>query len=80
MSGPDCQGANIKQARIKMQIPNTFPSAAEIAQDYATDFGCAVRGDIASTRSWADEEIDSVTLRKYGGFPLFITCCCQSVR
>lgn len=33
MSGPDCQGANIKQARIKMQIPNTFPAAAEIAQD-----------------------------------------------
>lgn len=33
MSGPDCQGANIKQAGIKMQIPNTFASAAEIAQD-----------------------------------------------
>lgn len=33
MSGPDCQGANIKQAGIKMQILNTFSSAAEIAQD-----------------------------------------------
>lgn len=33
MSGPDCQGANIKQGGIKMQIANTFPSAAEIAQD-----------------------------------------------
>lgn len=33
MSGLDCQGANIKQATIKMQIPNTFPCAGEIAQD-----------------------------------------------